>query len=174
MLANFSASPRSTDLAKRGVFVPLIHSLVDALRPTSSTRRRLLAGEAHTLPLSSPDGHYTVTDPSNHPLPVQRTDAALQLPRLEAAGFYTVRRGGDPVDILAVNVDERESDLRGLDTPTVRAMLSVPGDDAGADVRRAGDDGAIEDRGVPLWPWCLGAAMATLAAEMILLRALRS
>lgn len=174
VLANFSPSPRSTDLAKRGVFVPLIHSLVDALRPTSTMRRDLHAGEAHTLPRPADAGRYTVIDPSSSPLPVQHIDAMLQLPRLERAGFYTIRRDDEPVDLLAVNIDPRESDLARIDTPSVRAMIEIDGKPSRTEVRRAGDAAAIEDRGMALWPWCIGAAMTALAVEMMLLRAMRS
>ena len=174
VLANFSSSPRGTDLAKRGVFVPLIHSLVDHLRPTTSSRPALLAGHAHTLQLHAAAGRYTIADPANQSRPVQRLDNMLQLPRLDRAGLYTIQRDGEPVDRVAVNIDPRESDLRRIDTATVQAMLNTDSDSPRAEVHRAGEVASIDDRGIPLWPWCIGAAMAALAAEMIFLRVMRS
>ncbi|MBI1373191.1 MAG: VWA domain-containing protein [Phycisphaera sp.] len=191
-MCNFSPSPRTGDLGKHGVFVALLHALVDAARTTNDTRRTAAVGRPlridipyTALPDESAGRRFRTTGPDDQPVePLVSTDdtgVTLTLPRPTAAGLYRVyvNGGATPVAIGAANVDARESDLRAMPTDSINDRITGigvrvdvagnaidPGSADGRSTRRATGD---EREGRPLWPWLIAAACVLLGVEMALI-----
>ncbi|MBI1370574.1 MAG: hypothetical protein GC162_18205 [Planctomycetes bacterium] len=172
MLANFSPSPRFGDLARRGVFVALMQSLVNHLRPKHLSNDTRLAGQPLSITISHPSSRFTALGPDDRTVPIQVVStlgsATLTLPDASQTGFYTIFDGERPVHYLAVNPDPRESDLRQSDPRVLQASLKAGG--AAVAVNGATDDVPLELRGRPLWYWFVLASMGVFAVEMLLLR----
>lgn len=173
ILAGFGADAASSDLAKSGAFVALIHSILDAL-PTRRT-----AAAANTVGRSlerriaaPPTTPIRILGPDDQPLPSQSQPAEsaqdIISDRTELPGFYRFNSGNQTLAWDAVNIDPRESDLRRADPEAVRAKFE------GGSVSIAAPTAAINttpDEGRPLWHVALFLAAAALAAEMALLSA---
>ena len=94
-------------------------------------------------------------------------------------GPYAVTVEEDTLQLLALNVDRRESDLDFWTPEALRSELSARGlthvQVAGTDI---GDRLSIDlrqaDEGTPLWRWCILAALVFLALETIFLRPIRT
>jgi len=196
MLANFTAAPGGGQLAKHGSFVALMHGVVDALRPMDDAVRDTHVGEPVTLAVdlsAAPAAQgLSVMAPSGRTVaaPSERRGAAIELnlPRTTEAGFYEAVADGQAVRSVAVNIDEREGDLRQFRPDDLRRRL-------GAVARSVGDDGASdhdadasrvgtidvaragalngERGGLAIWPWLVIAALGVFAVELVLLRVWR-
>ncbi|MEX2671337.1 MAG: BatA and WFA domain-containing protein [Phycisphaeraceae bacterium] len=146
--ANFSAAPSAGDLAARGIFVPLVHILLESARPT--TTPTMAAGVGAHL-----DGK--LRDPEGQPVRGRATQP----------GFYTLERDGEPDEVLAVNVDARESDLRRVSQDDLQRRLTEA---TGSRVHQSADGTeAMHLTGRPLWPYFVLAALAMLALELAML-----
>lgn len=176
LLANFSPAASASDLGKHGIFVALMQSLVENLRPRQDNSAQTLAGQALHFPLDSPGSAadaWAVLAPDGRRLPVLLSAAGplltASLPRAEKPGVYRLVRGEEVRSALAVNLDPRESDLRRADAAAVAATFKRG--QTAADVIAAGsrDTDALQLRGKPLWPWLVMAAMAALGVELLLL-----
>ena len=94
-----------------------------------------------------------------------------KIPQVDEAGIWRLRAGGEIVDLFAVNLDTRESDLTPVDQEQVRRVLGdvhflQPGDD----LRLA----VLGNRyGRELWREFLLLALALLALEQWVARAPR-
>ena len=76
-------------------------------------------------------------------------------------------RNGEAIVDQAVNPDPRESDLRRIDPGAIATQLAGEGE-TNITVREL-DAATSQIHGRPLWPWFIGAALAVLAAELLLL-----
>ncbi|MHC4994767.1 MAG: BatA domain-containing protein [Planctomycetota bacterium] len=171
LAGNFSAAPEFGDLAKHGVFVALVHAIVDDLRDRTRRGATRLVGAPLTLTLDSidPTGEIDVTDPNNEKVGADTTRSEQGLTvgagRATLSGFYTFRSGDQALATEAVNVDPRESNLDrvGLDE------LTEDADDAAiATGVRVGADPA-NDSGRRLWHWLALGAMGLYAVELLIL-----
>ncbi|WP_460621980.1 BatA domain-containing protein [Hymenobacter tenuis] len=121
---------------------------------------------------------YRLVQDSLSFIPVQRTQgASLRLevpPTLRQPGFYSLQRAGKTVATLAFNFDKRESDLRSYSAADLRQM--VGSSHPNVQVYEVGEGQTAAARykatrvGVPLWRYCLWAALGFLLLEGLLLR----
>ena len=179
LLCNFDLSREGSDLARKTVFVPLVHELLKAMRPHELSGRDHTVGfAALTSAVLAPDATgVRFTNPALEAVTasVERTGemATIAFPETPVPGFYRVYEGDRQASSAAVNVDARESDLDHLTEDQMKALMrdsrrqftTVDGVDPES-VRRF-----LE--GVPLWPYLLLGALAVLGIEQLLLIALR-
>lgn len=175
LLAAFSPAADASDLAKHGSFVALLHNLVAGLAPDTGERGGIVGQPLRlTLPAEAVAiGGVQLIGPDASPLgafdlSANESSATLVAPRPRQAGFYSVERGGQTLDLAAANVDPRESDLRRVDPAALRALLAASAE--GIEVASsAGGDAAEPADDRPLWGWTILAAMGVLAVELGLL-----
>ena len=93
--------------------------------------------------------------------------AAANTLRLIEAGFYDVRRENDRQELVAVNVDRRESDLDIVSRENLQLW-----EQSGKGVAAAGLTGTVVDTPAPepqgFWWWAALLAFVTLLAESLL------
>lgn len=174
LLANFSAATRQGDLAKRTLFVPLLHEMIKAMRPRSGAARPFVVGQAAsaTVPLRGAGRDVRFASPSgawiDAVFETGRDEAAVIFPETTERGFYRVLAGERVAGSVAVNLDPRESNLESLSLPQMQALselarertFAAPGTDVEA-LRRLRE-------GRPIWHYCLLGAMMLLGLETAL------
>lgn len=175
VLANFSPRPDHSDLARRNIFPPLIHEMIKGLRSPSGEGVENHPGEAASLRVelgsrrSTDAATIVVEGPDNTPvsalLNIGDDSAGITIPRLDAAGFYTVLLDGEPLDTLAVNPHPDESDLRPL-SPEGLARLTEE-TVGSSEARLAPVTAGIEQlrEGKILWPYILLVGFFILLVE---------
>ncbi|MEM1095514.1 MAG: BatA and WFA domain-containing protein [Bacteroidota bacterium] len=176
-----------SDLPVRGLFVPLIYRSFfylsanggddeAALRVGQPGELRLPSTSATGLSLISPSGiEYTPEQRTLFGATLLQTDATLQ-----EAGIYTVQSGDQVLRRVALNLDNRESDLRTLAPGVAAEQLSVA---LGHDVQVLDvGDGNVEQlmtaltqerSGIEIWNVFLMLALLFLIAEMVVAKAWR-
>lgn len=176
LLANFSPAPEASDLARRPLYLPLLHELLKSLRAAPSSAEgcgigapcsTLLRGLSplETLTCLAPDGRRVQTSYA-----LRGTEALVALPPSPEAGLQRIESSGRLRGCVAVNLDRRESD------PSVLTAAQLQEQSAhargGAAVAAAAQLGAIDElrEGRPLWPWALLAALGCLALEQALVQ----
>lgn len=147
MLVNFTPSPTAGDIGKTGMFVVLLHAIVDRLRSGPTADEPLRVGDV--LPIQVGE---VVRDETGRVMDGLRP--------LDRSGFYE-RKTGEDLDWSAVNLDDRESDPRKIAQPPV----FQPGDDRKSVFAKA----TSESRAEELWPWFVLAALAVLGLELALI-----
>lgn len=171
-----------SDFASHALFVPVLYRLAmlsyrnDQLPAYRLTQPAI----ALTVPAGGrapEEASFRLVKDSLTLIPVQRLQGAelrLEMPvGLTAPGFYQLQRQNQIVTTLAFNQDKRESELAtysaadlrrlvGANHPNVRVLEGGVG--AGIARYRAAQTGQ------PLWRYCVGAALACLLAEVLLLR----
>lgn len=153
MLANFSPAPSHSDVAKHGAFVALLHGMVDQLRADNNRADPLTVGDS--LAAAEDDtGDIRIIGPDDQPIAVTKPT--------DQPGFYTIIRNGEPVAVHAVNIDEREADLRRIDA----TELNI---DGFITARQRSALGEAPHRGEPIWWWFVLAASGAAGLEMLLL-----
>ncbi|MDK1031387.1 MAG: BatA and WFA domain-containing protein [Planctomycetia bacterium] len=182
VLLNFSPSLNCSDIGKHGVYVALMQSLFEYLRPTRRQRRQAIAGEPLTYPvtvsLRRGPVRLVAMGPDQQPYPCEITGDSSRLlvhiRRPKLPGFYTIIQKGLTADTaetvaqIPVNVDPREGDLRRADPEVIREHLA--GENLILKIRGQGQTGPIlRVRGLSLWPWLLLATMVVIGMELILL-----
>lgn len=171
--------PRWSDIARRGLFVPLLYRSVLYLGAGTDDAAALTLGEEATVrvPGASRTGYRVVGPQGVEVAPEGRTmpgGTLLHLSGLlDAPGFYDVLDGDRLVRRLAVNLHPRESDLRQLSPEAAAEWLGQ----GGAPVRvleAAGGRGFEVARtlqeaetGVEVWWAFLAAALAFLVLETV-------
>jgi hypothetical protein len=174
LLANFSASVRHSDLAKRTIFVPFLHELIKGMRPQSAAARPFAVGQpaSTTVTLRGAGSDVRFQGPSGAKLDavfeMGRDEAAVIFPETKETGFYRVLAGDKLVGSVAVNVDPRESNLESLSLTQMQALSEISRDRlfaaAGLDAQALRN---LRD-GRPVWHYCLLAALCLLAVEQAL------
>lgn len=111
-------------------------------------------------------------------IPVQQQRAGsvrLEVPPgLRQPGFYQLQQRGAPVATVAFNFDKRESDLRSYSAAELRQLIGP--NRPNVQVYETGQGQTVAARykaqrvGVPLWRYCLVAALGFLFLEGALLR----
>ena len=167
LVSNLSLDPAKSSWPTRSAFLPSIAELVLHLCPNASAESfttepgGILAwtdasGDNSAVPvLQSPDGSPVslISTPSDAGLTWTSESPAIP-------GLYQWLVSGQPVHFTAVNFPESESNLRPLpEPPTIGA-----GTTRLADPERL----AALDRGLPLWPWLIAAALFFLLIESLI------
>ncbi len=179
LLCNFDLSRQGSDLARKTLFVPLLHELLKGMRPHAAAGRELLVGHAAvaTATWSDLSSSIRFTNPAGEAVTANLERAGervtIVFPETPDPGFYRVNDGDRDVAAAAVNVDSRESNLESLTLEQLQ--------DLSRDARRqfaavrAADASAVERylEGLPLWPYLLLVALAILGLEQVLLLVMR-
>lgn len=177
IVANFSPSLTCGDLGKYGAFVALAQSMNRYMAGRWTPWQFAMAGQSLSMPVTvdaaSAVSELTVADPAGQPMRCvvsmpSAHEAVVSVSRAATPGIYEARRSGQAVAMAAVNVDERESDLRAIPSLRVAEALNQAGlEVTGSDMRA--DAPPLALRGRPLWGWALLAALCSVAMEMLLL-----
>lgn len=176
ILANFSPALNAGDLGKYGSFPALVHSLMQFVQPKRDNRFVATVGSplAAITPVlvGGQTGLIALRGPGEAMLtPAVSRDAQrlfVELSRTESPGFHAVYHNDVKVADIAVNVDQRESDLSAIDSVTLEAALASNG--TNIEVASAGVDAEyVTLRGQPVWQWFVVAAMLMIGCEMAIL-----
>jgi hypothetical protein len=178
LLCNFSCSLDHSDMARHTLFVPLVHEIIRALRPSTGRRNAFLVGEpcytsippvadSDAIAFKSPAGETVEGSLDKGP-----GGTAVYFPRTTECGFYRVHVADNVAGAVAVNVDPLESNLEKLDVDQLKE-LSRKGSQAAflASADAAGVEALLEGR--PLWQYFLLAAIGLLCIEQLLTLLLR-
>ena len=92
--------------------------------------------------------------------------------QIKKSGFYTVGlEGSDSTQVLALNFDRRESDLKFWNAAQLKEKYPEQNvnvvNTANAEVASIVKE---LDRGIPLWRWCIMLTLLFLGLEILLLR----
>ena len=176
-VAAFPLDPRWNDLHLSGFFAPLLHRMVRELSQPPDRRISYLVGETVHRHLNrlTIEAAVVAEAPSGERLRLEpeRIEGQYRwkIPQVDEAGIWRMRAGSDIVDLFAVNLDTRESDLTSIDQEQVRRVFGdvhflQPGDD----LRLA----VLGNRyGRELWREFLFLALALLTLEQWIARAPR-
>ena len=174
LVCNFSPAPDHSDLARRTLFVPLVHEMIRGLKPGRSGPDRVVVGhpcaasvpgwrEDQSIRFTAPDGSF-----QSATFDVRHEETAVLFPDTTRRGFYRVWVAEQRVASAAVNLDQRESDMAVLNAGQLKDLTrgaSAAFDQAqGAD---ADDIGRVR-HDLLLWPWCLVAVVLLLLGEQAL------
>ncbi|WP_246010560.1 BatA domain-containing protein [Hymenobacter perfusus] len=179
--APFSA-PYS-DFAQHPLFVPVLYRLaMQSYQQEQQPAYRLNQGVVNLrLPKaagSENEPAYRLVQDSLTYIPVQQlVNGVLRLevpPGMRRPGFYTLQINGKTLATLAFNLDKRESDLRSYSASELRQLIGP--NRPNIQVYETGQNQTVAARykaqrvGVPLWQYCLWAALGFLLLEGLLLR----
>jgi hypothetical protein len=173
LLANFSVSPSQGDIAKRALFVPLLHEMVKGVRPRRGRGENFLVGGSCSVTVGGLGGEKRprFTSPSGLDLSplldVRRDETAVLFAETREAGFHRVYLGEARVGSVAVNVDPRESDTDGLTSEQLAAVAKRPTGAFFSTGEASAANAAAIREGRPVWYGCLVAVWALLALEQI-------
>jgi len=174
LVCNLSPEPSCSDLAKRTIFVPLLHEMVKGMRPQSGAVRSFAVGQNASATVSIPDGvdEWRFEDPQGQPInagyETRQNEAAFFFGRTTVPGFYRIFSGDRHLGSAAVNVDSRESNLEALGTGQIQEFAQLSRERfhavSGMDTDALGR--LLE--GLPLWPYCMLLALVFIALEQLL------
>ena len=166
-----------SDLPLRGLFAPLLHRLVRHLvlpadhaaqYEVGDPVRRRVSGltAADVVQVETPSGRRLYLEPQH-----DGAGPLWKIPHADEAGFWRVLKEGDEVDVFAVNIDARESDLTVVPEGLLERLLG-PGR-----LRLLPPDGDLGEavlgnrHGRELWRECLALAVCLLLLELWIARA---
>lgn len=165
VLTTFGVGPPS-ELPKHGLFVAMVHGLLDQVRPRGAGSESVTVGTGAQVVVDIPaQTPLNVKAPDGNAVLVQRSTegdrTTLQFPPLKQAGIYTVASPRGEVALIAANVEERESDLR-------RSVEAAEASTKAQDGARTSDaDGPMLNvNAKPLWPLFIVAALVAIALEL--------
>jgi hypothetical protein len=176
VVANFSPSVDSSDLGKYGTFVALVQILAKEMRTAAAGQAEVLVGESveysDSLVGVTAEDKITAMDPDGQPLVVMTAapDERLraQIFKTLRPGFYRLLGNGKQLDVAAVNVDGRESDLQRFASEQLQKSFAAA--DGVVDVSQVTDANVgMRPHGRPLWGWLMGLAMFVIGVELTLL-----
>lgn len=178
-ISAFPLDPRWNDLHLHGLFAPLLHRLVRELSLPPNRRTSYLVGETVHRRLGAVDIKAAVEaeTPSGERLRLEPERIGGQylwkIPQVREAGIWRLRTEGETVDVFAVNLDTRESDLTPIAPERVRQIFG----DTDLHFLHPGDDlrlAVLGNRyGRELWREFLLLALAFLTLEQWIARAPR-
>ena len=178
-LSAFPLDPRWNDLHLHGLFAPLLHRLVRELSLPPDRRTSYLVGETVHRRLNDVeiDAAIEAEAPSGERLRLESERIGGQylwkIPQVREAGIWRLRAHGEVIDLFAVNLDTRESDLAPVDPILLRRLfegVDLHFLDPGDDLRLA----VLGNRyGRELWREFLLLALALMALEQWIARAPR-
>ncbi len=178
VVANFSVAAELSDLAKHGLFVAFMQHWVRTMVREDSANGPVTVGAAHVAPIILAGEETPVSVQLRFPSGLGRAVAVenqpggprLDIPpgTLTEPGHYQILAQDRPVGIVAVNLDEAESDARVVAADQLAALLQ-PGTSHRATGHSGVTDAIADLRGRPLWGYLLVLALLGLAAESALL-----
>ncbi|MEE3259164.1 MAG: BatA domain-containing protein [Candidatus Latescibacterota bacterium] len=178
-ISTFPLDSQWNDLHLHGLFAPLLHRLVRELSLPPNRRTSYLVGETIHRHLNAVDIAAAVEaeTPSGERLRLEPERVGGQylwkIPQVREAGIWHLRAEGETVDVFAVNLDTRESDLTPVPPERVRQVFG----DAELHFLHPGDDlrlAVLGNRyGRELWREFLLLALALLTLEQWIARAPR-
>ncbi len=167
MIINASADRAWGDFPLSPAFLPLVQQIARLSAEQSGAKGGFMVGDPLPMAANIPrDEVLTVKYPdgSTHDLPAG--DKSQLVERTEQSGFYQVSSAKEGMlQIMAVNADRRESNLKAIDAPALAKI--IPAETVtGIDNLKLW---LARSRGnVPVWPVLLVLALLAFAAEAIL------
>ncbi|WP_022825900.1 BatA domain-containing protein [Hymenobacter norwichensis] len=184
----FAAPFNSTysDFTQHALFVPVMYRLaMQSYRREQHPSYRLNQGTiainiAETVK-GSAEQVFKLSKDSTTFIPSQRLQAGVLRFSVPAAmrepGFYTLSLNGKVVASLAFNFDKRESELAAYSAEDLRQLIGPNRPNVQVFDVKDGESVAAKYKaervGTPLWQYCLWIALASLLAEVLLLRFMR-
>ncbi|MCC7240654.1 MAG: BatA domain-containing protein [Acidobacteria bacterium] len=157
------------DLALKPVYLPFVHQLVRRASGYAEQPGWLTVGQALDVGAST-TGRVVLT-PSGQRRPAGEAGQALEVTE---SGFYEVRnaREGQPLQVVAANVDLSESDPARVETSAVSlAVTGQPGRGEQGEVGLVVPD-AVQEQAQRIWWYLLFAGILLLIGESWLARRL--
>jgi hypothetical protein len=151
----------ANDLPLNPVFVPLAEQSVRWLSGFEEKTSLASAGDSLDLPRGGPAASIEVLDPDGKGALSLSQSTRTNALDLDRAGFWEVRRPGGRREMIAVNVDRRESDLAPMPVESAELWQSAPGG-----LQSAIPSSVRQDQTrTSIWPWLLCAAIIAVVAE---------
>lgn len=181
----FAAPFNSTysDFTQHVLFVPVMYRLAmqsykREQQPAYRLNQGTIAVDVTTAVKGENEQVFKLTKDSATFIPSQRLQAGILRFDVPAAmhepGFYALSLNGKKVATLAFNFDKRESELAAYSAEELRQLIGPNHPNVQVyDVQKGESVAAkykAERVGTPLWQYCLWAALASLLAEVLLLR----
>jgi hypothetical protein len=153
---------RSSDLLIEPVFLPWIEAAMRWLGGVGEHATGALVDASIDLRRSSSGGMSVevIRPDGERALSFSRSAQAVSV-ALDQPGFWEIRRPAGRADLLAVNIDRRESDLAVMPAESAELWQGAPG--AAAPV--SGAAGGATPALTSLWGWVLAAAIAAGLGE---------
>lgn len=175
-----------SDFTKHALFVPVMYRL--AMQSFRNEQQLAYRMNQRTVAVSVPDGSsnteqvFKLTKDSLTFIPSQRLQAGILRfevpPGIQIPGFYQLTLNNRVVETLAFNFDKRESELARYSADELRNMIGKNHPNIQVYEPSATQSVAAQYQaervGIPLWQYCLWAALACLLAEALLLRFMAS
>ncbi len=175
-LVNISPKATHSDLGKHGVFVVLMQGLADEVWGTQKTQDPgHVVGRAVQFDLATPVDRGGTTPsiilPDGGTLPaaglsLEDRSARIVITPPEVPGFYTAAQGDTPLDVAAVNIDPRESDLRRIGADKLQSSLRPGNGKVSAEARGMNTGLSLGLHGRAVWGWLILLAMGLFGIEM--------
>lgn len=169
LFLNFSPAPAWSDLARRQLFLPLVHELVKGVVSQDERTVEHLVGSVPIVPIRTASGPVRCIGPDDNPVAVEvdRIRQAVTIVRANRPGFYRVESQGKALAVVPVNVSADETDLRAIDprplaSPSAKGRAYLTGG-SGRD-----PDVLALHYGLALWQYLLAFALLALLAEQVL------
>ena len=175
-----------SDFTQHALFVPVMYRLaMQSYRRQQEPAYRLnqgtIAVSVAEVKLGTSEQVFKLTKDSLTFIPSQRMQAGTLRfdvpPGMREPGFYKLTRNGEPIATIAFNYDKRESELATYSVEELRQLIGPNRPNVQVYDIRAEESVAAKYRaervGTPLWQYCLWAALASLLAEVLLLRFMR-
>jgi len=157
------ASPldgRANDLPLQPVFLQFVEKSLRWLSAAGERVGLVTVDDSYELRQSDTAAAVEVLNPAGQRALTVSEAAGAKAIALDQKGFWTFRRTGGRTEVLAANIDRRESDLEEM--PAESAELWQGDAAANQTTGPAAPDRAQRQ----LWPWLLGLAVAALLAEV--------
>lgn len=147
----------ANDFPLRPPFVPFIEQTMRLLARVEDRAARLTVGSAFDLRAEgAAASSVEVFGPGGERALSLAESARQSTLTLDSHGFWEVRRAGGQRELLAVNIDRRESDLALMPADSAELWQGAPIDGARPS---AASGGANEPRRKQIWPWVLAFAL---------------
>jgi len=176
--ANFSSGRESGDFDRQMFWVPLLHEMLAWCYRQDIDEPPVSPGEpvSMVLPASHMTSALIAVTPSGEQMAITVGSSVgdtvlVNLPEAEEPGFYTIKKGAEPLMTVAVNVDQRESELHLLDPEHIRQLSA----DEHAWVAASADefDPALMRQGRAWWPYIILLLLGFILAEQMIAHAAR-
>jgi hypothetical protein len=184
----FAAPFSSTysDFTQHVLFVPVMYRLAMQSyqrdqQPSYRLNQGTIAVNVAEAVKNSGEQVFKLSKDSTTFIPSQRLQAGILRFDVPAAmrepGFYTLSLNGKTVASLAFNFDKRESELASYSADDLRQLIGPNRPNVQVYDVKTGESVAAKYKaervGTPLWHYCLWIALASLLAEVLLLRFMR-
>lgn len=176
--ANFSSGRESGDYDRQMFWVPLLHEMFAWCYRQHIDDSPVSPGEPVNmiLPARHMLSSLVAVTPSGEQMAITLGSSGgdtvlVNLPEAEMPGFYTIKKGAEPLMTVAVNVDQRESELYFLNPDHIRQLSA----DDNTRVANSADefDPALMRHGRAWWPYIVVLLLVFILAEQWVAHATR-